>query len=133
MPLHMSDRTFAFVLDTAQQYLMLGERPVRPRCGDRLNLGRGRRRYETNEEAYDLYLRARASMTRLFPGDDEVIGLFEKAIARDSSLAPAYAGLAAAYAWKSFSSAGDPNRDEELQKMQAAAEAAIQLDPLLAE
>ena len=99
----------------------------------RLNLGRGRRRYETNEEAYDLYLHARASMTRLFPGNDEVIGLFEKAIARDSSLAPAYAGLAAAYAWKSFSNAGDPNRDEKLQKMQAAAEAAIRLDPLLAE
>ena len=99
----------------------------------RLNLGRGRRRYETNEEAYDLYLHARASMTRLFPGNDEVIGLFEKAIAKDSSLAPAYAGLAAAYAWKSFSKTGDPNRDEKLQKMQAAAEAAIQLDPLLAE
>ena len=34
-------------------------------------------------------------MTRLFPGNDEVIGLFEKAIAKDSSLAPACAGLAA--------------------------------------
>ena len=99
----------------------------------RLKLGGGRRRYETSVEAYDLYLHARASMTRLFPGDDEVIGLFEKAITKDSSLAPAYAGLAAAYAWKSFSRTGDPNRDEELQKMQAAAEEAIQLDPLLAE
>src|SRR6185295_5031969 len=99
----------------------------------RLNLGRGRRRYGTNREAYDLYLHARASMTRLFPGNDEVIGLFEQAIARDSSLAPAYAGLAAAYAWKSFQKAGDPNRDEKLQRMQAAAEAAIRSDPLLAE
>jgi TolB-like protein len=99
----------------------------------RLKLGRGRRRYETNEEAYDLYLHARTSMTRLFPGDDEVIGLFEKAIAKDSSLAPAYAGLAEAYGWKSFATSGDPNRDEKLQKMQAAAEKAIQLDPLLAE
>jgi TolB-like protein/Flp pilus assembly protein TadD len=99
----------------------------------RLKLGRGRRRYETSEEAYDLYLRARASMTRLFPGDDEVIGLFEKAIAKDSSLAPAYAGLAEAYAWKSFERTGDPNREEKRQKMQAAAEKAIQLDPLLAE
>src|SRR6185295_2710070 len=89
----------------------------------RLKLGRGRRRYEANEEAYDLYLHARASMTRLFPGNDEVIGLFEKAIAKDSSLAPAYAGLAAAYAWKSFSKSGDPKRAEKLQKMQAAAEA----------
>ena len=99
----------------------------------RLKVGHGRRRYETNEEAYDLYLHARSSMTRLFPGDDEVIGLFEKAIAKDSSLAPAYAGLAEAYAWKSFARTGDPNRDEKLQKMQAAAEKAIQLDPLLAE
>jgi tetratricopeptide (TPR) repeat protein len=62
-----------------------------------------------------------------------VIGFFEKAIAKDSSLAPAYAGLAAAYAWKSFSNAADPNREEKLQKMQTAAEAAIRLDPLLAE
>jgi TolB-like protein/Flp pilus assembly protein TadD len=99
----------------------------------RLELGRGRRRYETKEEAYDLYLHARASMTRLFPGNDEVIGLFEKAIARDSSLAPAYAGLATAYAWKSFERAGDPDRDEKLQKTQTAAEDAIRLDPLLAE
>ena len=99
----------------------------------RLKLGRGRRRHETSAEAYDLYLRARASATRLFPGDDEVIGLFEKAIAKDSSFAPAYAGLSSAYAWKSFERAGDPNRDEKLQKMQAAAEEAIRLDPLLAE
>jgi len=99
----------------------------------RLNLRRGRRRYETNEEAYDLYLRARAAMTRLFPGDKEVIGLFEEAIAKDSSLAPAYAGLASAYAWKAFSNAGDPNREEKLQKTQSAAETAIRLDPLLAE
>ena len=99
----------------------------------RLKLGRGRRRYETNEEAYDLYLRARASMTRLFPGNDEVIGLFEKAIAKDHSLAPAYAGLATAYAWNSFHKAGDHNREEKLPKMQTAAEAAIRLDPLLAE
>src|SRR5205085_2270400 len=66
--------------------------------GMRLKLGRGQRSYQNNEEAYYVYLRSRASMTRLFPGNDEVIGLFEKAIARNSSLAPAYAGLAAAYA-----------------------------------
>ena len=99
----------------------------------RLKLGGGRRRYETSGEAYDLYLRARASGANRFPGDDEVVGLFEKAIAKDSSLAPAYAGLAEAYAWKSFARTGDPDREEKLQKMQAAAEEAIQLDPLLAE
>ena len=99
----------------------------------RLKLGGGRRRYETSGEAYDLYLRARASAANRSPGDDEVIGLFEKAIAKDSSLAPAYAGLAEAYAWKSFARTGDPDREEKLLKMQAAAEQAIQLDPLLAE
>src|SRR5580692_9721001 len=99
----------------------------------RLKLGGGRRRYETSGEAYDLYLRARASAANSFPGDDAAIGLFEKAIAKDSSLAPAYAGLAEAYAWQSFARTGDPNREEKLQKMQAAAEEAIQLDPLLAE
>ena len=70
----------------------------------------------TSEEAYDLYLHARTSMTRLFPGDDEVIGLFEKAIGKESALAPAYAGLAEAYAWKLFEGTGDPNREEKLQK-----------------
>jgi TolB-like protein/tetratricopeptide (TPR) repeat protein len=99
----------------------------------RLKLGGGRRRYETSGEAYDLYLRARASAANRFPGDDDVIGLFEKAIAKDPSLAPAYAGLAEAYAWKSFARTGDPDREEKLQKMQAAGEKAIQLDPLLAE
>jgi adenylate cyclase len=33
----------------------------------RLKLGRGRRRYETSAEAYDLYLRSRALQTRLGP------------------------------------------------------------------
>jgi serine/threonine-protein kinase len=53
------------------------------------------------------------------------------AIARDSSFAPAHAGLAEAHAARStsfrYESAG------ELTKMRAAAERAIQLDPLLAE
>jgi TolB-like protein len=101
----------------------------------RLKLGRGRRRYETSAEAYVLYLRARASGARRFPGDPDVIELFEKAIAKDSSLAPAQAGLAAAYAWRSFQSPLDPRgtRSNELEKMRAAAEQAIQLDPLLSE
>jgi serine/threonine-protein kinase len=98
----------------------------------RLKLGRGRRRYETSIEAYDLYLRARAvTIQRGIPGYDQGIGLFEQAIAKDPSFAPAYAGLAVAYAVRS-------NRFEfdlaaELAKMRAAAEKAIQLDPLSAE
>lgn len=96
-----------------------------------LKLGRGLRRYDT--EAYDLYLRARAAGNVRFSGDDDVIGLFEQAIGKDPSIAPAYAGLAVAYAFRSFQSPIDPYRAEELDKMRAAAERAIQLDPLLAE
>jgi TolB-like protein len=98
----------------------------------RLKLGRGRRRYETSLEAYDLYLRARAlQFRRGLSGYDPSIGVFNEAIAKDSSFAPAHAGLAAAHAARStffrYESAG------ELTKMRAAAERAIQLDPLLAE
>jgi TolB-like protein len=99
----------------------------------RLKLGRGRRRYETSAEAYDLYLHARALGANRFRGDDEVIGLFEKVIVKDPSFAPAYAGVAGAEAWLSAIRPNDPNRADELQRMRAAAERAIQLDPLLAE
>lgn len=99
----------------------------------RLNLWRGRRRYETNQEAYDLYLRARALATRQFPGDSGVIDLFEKATAKDPSLAPAWAGLAGAYAFQSFLRLNGRDPVDVLPKMRAAAERAIQLDPLLAE
>ncbi len=98
----------------------------------RLKLGRGRRRYETSVEAYDLYLRARAlPIQRGLAGNSESIGPFEEAIAKDPSFAPAYAGLAAAYAAQSGQSVSDSA--DELVKMRAAAEKAMQLDPLLAE
>ncbi len=99
----------------------------------RLKLGRGRRRYETSVEAYDLYLRARALTTQYGTGRglNQSIGPFEEVIAKDPSFAPAYAGLAAAYAHRS----GEPQFDsaDELPKMRAAVEKAIQLDPLSAE
>ena len=91
----------------------------------RIKLGRGRRRYETSAEAYDLYLRARVAGRR--DGTD----LFQQAIARDSSFAPAYAGLATAYAYRTDNTNNDSLH--ELPKMRAAAEKAIELDPLLAE
>ena len=61
----------------------------------RLKVGHGRRRYETNEEAYDLYLRARSAQRN---GSGDSIGLFEEAIAKDPAFAPAYAGLAGTHA-----------------------------------
>ena len=94
-------------------------------------LGRGLRRYDT--EAYDLYLRAGMVGNVRFVGDDEAIGLYEQAIAKDPLIAPAYAGLAVAYAFRSFESPIDSGRAEKLERMREAAERAIQLDPSLAE
>jgi tetratricopeptide (TPR) repeat protein len=101
----------------------------------RLKLGRGRRRYETSVEAYELYLRARTLNSRTSPSASDYqqrITLFEEAIARDPSFAPAYAGLAAAYARLSIWWPGWHPPDE-LANMRATAEKAIQLDPLSAE
>jgi TolB-like protein len=98
----------------------------------RLKLGRGRRRYETSTDVYDLYLRARAvSVENGINGINNNIGSLEEVIARDPSFAPAYADLAGAYAIRS----GEYrfNIPDEVSKMRAAAEKAVQLDPLLAQ
>jgi TolB-like protein len=98
----------------------------------RLKLRRGRRRYETSVEAYDLYLRARAQQVQhgvYFYGQS--IARLKQAIAKDPSFAPAYAALAVAYAAQSGQFQYDIAEDEE--RMRVAAEKAVQLDPLLAE
>jgi TolB-like protein len=103
--------------------------------GLRLKLGRGRRRYETNTEAYDLYLRARALENGPgLAGLDKSIRFFEQTIAKDPRFAPAYAGLAVAYAGLSGFDRFDPTaREGMVLKMRAAAQKAIDLDPMLAE
>jgi adenylate cyclase len=99
----------------------------------RLKLGGGRRRYETSVEAYDLYLRARAQADqRNRVPAIQAAGIYHQVIAKDPSFAPAYAGLASAYAASSAQGFLDDHADE-LTEMRAAAEKAIQLDPLLAE
>ena len=99
----------------------------------RLKLGGGRRRYETSLEAYDLYLRARAMPNQRGRGwAKEAAGIYRQVIAKDARFAPAYAGLAAAYAASSAQGFRDDHSDE-LAQMRAAAENAIRLDPLLAE
>ena len=99
----------------------------------RLTLGGGRRRYETSLEAYDLYLRARATPNQRSRGwAREAAGIYQQVIAKDARFAPAYAGLAAAYAASSAQGFRDDHADE-LAEMRAAAENAIRLDPLLAE
>jgi adenylate cyclase len=98
----------------------------------RLKLGQGRRRYETSAEAYDLYLRARSIQIQHGQlGFDQSIGPLEEAIAKDPSFAPAYAGLAMAYASRS----GQFRQDipDEIRKLRAVVAQAIRLDPLLAE
>ncbi len=98
----------------------------------RLTLGRGRRRYETSPEAYDLYLHGLAFGQNVKGlNDDRAITAFEQAIAKNPSFAPAYAGLAAARAYRSGLFVRDAG--DELPKMRAAAEKAIELDPLFAE
>jgi TolB-like protein/Flp pilus assembly protein TadD len=98
----------------------------------RLKLGRGRRRYETSVEAYDLYLRARALPQRISRDALAVSALYEQVIAKDPQFAPAYAGLSAALAARSFQGFRTDHA-EELARMRSTAEKAIQLDPLLAE
>src|SRR5215510_13415337 len=98
----------------------------------RLKLGRGRRRYETSVEAYDLYLHARALPQRSERNALASAGYYQRVIAKDPRFAPAYAGLAAAYAASSAQGFGGDHASE-LSQMRAAAEKAIQLDPLLAE
>jgi TolB-like protein len=99
----------------------------------RLKLGGGRRRYETSLEAYDLYLRARAMPNQRGHGwARDAAGIYQQVIAKDARFAPAYAGLASAYAASSAQGFRDDHSDELVQ-MRAAAENAIRLDPLLAE
>jgi TolB-like protein/Flp pilus assembly protein TadD len=99
----------------------------------RLTLRRGRRRYETSVEAYDLYLRASALAIRLgIRGTVQSIGPLEQVIRKDPSFAPAYASLGRAYAIRSIQFAVDHPQDE-LSKMRGMTERAIELDPLLAE
>jgi TolB-like protein/Flp pilus assembly protein TadD len=96
----------------------------------RLKLGRGRRRYETSTEAYDLYLRARAVRR------DGSVGFYEQAIVKDPTFAPAYAGLAATYVFRTGEDRvilTEAERAEEMSRMRVIVDKAIQLDPLLAE
>ena len=102
----------------------------------RLKLGQGQRRYNTNLEAYDLYLQARTLVNRNPGPDSETIAqsipLFQEAITKDPNFAPAYAGIADAYAYLSASPRTfDP--ETAYPKMRVACEKAFQLDPLLGE
>ena len=104
-----------------------------------LTPGSRQRRYGTNLEAYELYLKARELVDRRTPfAAQQAVKLFERAIARDPSFALGYAGLAEAYAAASDGIQGPfmPTAiplETALAFMGPAAETALQLDPLLAE
>jgi eukaryotic-like serine/threonine-protein kinase len=99
----------------------------------RLTLGKGQRRYDTNLEAYELYLKARALVDRRGVVNAQTAAkLFGQVIARDSAFAPAHAGLANAYALMSTPYGGIPF-ETAYPIMRPAAVKALQLDPLLAE
>ncbi len=98
-----------------------------------LTLGRGQPPYRPPVDAYELYLQARARVSRRgTESAQEAARLFEQVIARDPAYAPAYAGLADAYAAMSWQIPG-LSPQEGLRRMRPAAMKAIELDPLLAE
>jgi serine/threonine-protein kinase len=99
----------------------------------RLTLGKGQRRYDTNLEAYELYLKGRALVDRRGVVNAQTAAkLFGQVIAKDSAFAPAHAGLANAYAFMSTPYGGIPF-ETAYPIMRPAAVKALQLDPLLAE
>ena len=100
----------------------------------RLTLGRGQRRYDTNLDAYELYLKARALVDRRgVVNAQNAAELFGQVIAKDSAFAPAHAGLANAYAFMSIPSYQGIPFETAYSIMRPAAVKAFQLDPLLAE
>ena len=100
----------------------------------RLKLGTGQRRYDTNIDTYNLYLEARAMVGKHgLEGPRAAAELFRQVIAMDPAFAPAYAGLADAYAWMSHTSLEAGVAESALPVMQDAAEQALELDQLLAE
>jgi TolB-like protein/predicted Zn-dependent protease len=109
----------------------------------RLHLGRGRRRYDTSVDAYDRYLHAnfvaflKPTPNRALRQEERTgeryrasIQAFEDAVAHDRNFAPAYAGLAYAYAMRSVVFP-EAHPADELSNMQAAADKAVVLDELL--
>ena len=82
--------------------------------------------------AYDLYLQGRARMRARGPGVAEAIELFEAAVARDSSYAPAWASLAESYTLLPHHLAGFPDSAtvaEAFGSGESAARRALALDP----
>jgi TolB-like protein/Flp pilus assembly protein TadD len=82
--------------------------------------------------AYDLYLQGRARMRERGPGVEEAIELFEAAVVRDSTYAPAWASLAESYTLKPHHQAEFPDSAawaDAFTSAESAARRALALDP----
>jgi len=87
-------------------------------------------------EAYEMYLTARANMRERGVAVLEAVRLFEEVVARDSTWAPAWAGLAQAYTLAPFYTPGSVTEDigpeawgPALAAAEEAAVRALKLDP----
>ena len=105
----------------------------------RLQLGpeerdRLRGRYTERPEAYDSYLKGRASLLNYTEsGMREAIAAFERALAIDPQFAPARAGLAMATAWFSIRFAYETDALKWGERAETEARAALATDPRLAD
>jgi serine/threonine-protein kinase len=92
-----------------------------------------RRRYEVNAQAYGLYLTARALVSRRgVPSAQKAVEYVQQVIALDPGFAPAYAGLADAYAYLSLPTYQGMPVNKAQGLMRTAALKALELDATLA-
>ena len=93
-----------------------------------------RRHYELNAHSYGLYLTARALISRRgVPSAQKAVDYLQQVIALDPAFAPAYAGLADAYAYMSLPTYPGLPVSKAQELMRTAALKALELDPDLAE
>jgi TolB-like protein/DNA-binding winged helix-turn-helix (wHTH) protein/predicted Zn-dependent protease len=103
----------------------------------RLKLGRGQRRYTTDIQTYDLFLKARVLQARRAENARLAIELFDQVVKKDPAFAPAYAGVASTYGYLSYVFPAEggfsvpPEQADGI--MRSAAAKALELDPLLAD
>jgi serine/threonine protein kinase len=99
----------------------------------RLTLGTGPRRYDTDGDTYEHYLRARSLVEHKDPASlKAAIELFQYVITRDPGFAPAYAGMAWARADLVIVD-GTQSVDQAYTEIAKAAFKAAELDPMLPE
>lgn len=95
--------------------------------------GVSQRAYDLSGDAYGRYLAARALVGRRGPGVQKAIEYFQQVIAMAPEFAPAYAGIADAYAYMSLPTYQGMPVSKAQDLMRTAALKALELDPDLAE